>query len=617
MKKIVILLVSVLSFFINIESSKALYDGYEYYIENYKVTIDVNKDNTFDIEEEILVYFNVASHGIYRTIPKYNTVYRLDGTTSNNAALLTDFTANVTYVVDVEDGNYLARLGDSDIYVSEYQTYVINYTYNIGKDLLDDMDEFYYNIIGSEWDTIIEQVEFVINMPEEFDQSLLGFSSGSAGSTTNNVYYEVDGNTITGRTYSALYSGEALTIRLELPEGYFSDAKSIYDSYITYSFVLPLGCLLLALAIVYFKNLNKKVIDPVEFYPPEDFNSVEVAYFYKGSVTNNDIVSLLVYLADKKYLKIVEEKSKGLLSKADFKIIKIKDYDGEKEEERKFMEGLFRKGDEVTLSSLKYSFYRTLNLIRRDINTKENKRKLVAKNNSWYKFLLILLAAIAILGTLILQIINFASVTTIIYVCILMLIYVPLFALIITLMQRSLVFGIIMLFFITIHAIGMCSPIIEVYTVGTLPIINILIGFVVAIIIAIMAQKFVVRTEFGLEIYGRIKGFRHFLLTAEKEQLEQLVNKNPSYFYDILPFTYVLGVSKKWIKKFESISLEPADWYTGTTSFNVNTFNESMVRIMNSSSSSPSSGGSGGSSGGSSGGGSSGGGSGGGGGGRW
>ena len=96
-----------------------------------------------------------------------------------------------------------------------------------------------------------------------------------------------------------------------------------------------------------------------------------------------------------------------------------------------------------------------------------------------------------------------------------------------------------------------------------------------------------------------------------------MVNENPTYFFDILPYTYVLGVSKKWIKKFESISLKAPNWYDNDGTFNYVMFNSFMNNTMRSAttamSSSPSSSGGGGSSGG----GFSGGGSGGGGGGSW
>ena len=69
-------------------------------------------------------------------------------------------------------------------------------------------------------------------------------------------------------------------------------------------------------------------------------------------------------------------------------------------------------------------------------------------------------------------------------------------------------------------------------------------------------KKLSKRTKYGLEILGKIKGFKKFLETAEKGKLESLVSQNPSYFYDILPFMYVLGISNKWIEQIENITLK-------------------------------------------------------------
>ena len=117
------------------------------------------------------------------------------------------------------------------------------------------------------------------------------------------------------------------------------------------------------------------------------------------------------------------------------------------------------------------------------------------------------------------------------------------------------------------------------------------------------------RTKFGNEILGKIRGFKNFLETAEKDKLETLVHDNPTYFYDILPYTYVLDVSHEWVSKFESIKIEPPDWYdTHNAAFNVamidNFMGATMISASSTLSSSPSdSGGGGGSSGGGSGGG--------------
>ena len=65
--------------------------------------------------------------------------------------------------------------------------------------------------------------------------------------------------------------------------------------------------------------------------------------------------------------------------------------------------------------------------------------------------------------------------------------------------------------------------------------------------------------------------FKGNILKIAKTEIEPFYSKNPGwaeqdpeYFYNILPYTYALGVSDKWIKKFESIAMQPPRWYNGT-----------------------------------------------------
>ena len=145
-----------------------------------------------------------------------------------------------------------------------------------------------------------------------------------------------------------------------------------------------------------------------------------------------------------------------------------------------------------------------------------------------------------------------------------------------------------------------------------------IVGIICITVLMLFIKIMPKRTPFGNEMLGKLKGFRRFLETAEKPQLEALVNENPEYFYNILPYTYALGVSDVWVKQFETIAIQAPDWYVGIgySAFSMSEFSNFMDNTMKSAesamSSSPSSDG-----GGFSGGGSSGGGSGGGGGGSW
>lgn len=49
----------------------------------------------------------------------------------------------------------------------------------------------------------------------------------------------------------------------------------------------------------------------------------------------------------------------------------------------------------------------------------------------------------------------------------------------------------------------------------------------------------------GVKLRGEVVGFKEFLETVEKDKLEELVEDDPTYFYNILPYTMALGISEK------------------------------------------------------------------------
>jgi len=607
----------------------------EYFLNNYDINIIVNEDNTLKITENIGAYFRVSKHGIFRKIPLKNKVTRLDGTTSYNRAKISEINVSDKYTISTENGYRVIKIGDANRTLTGQKNYVISYLYNLGKDTGQEYDELYFNLIGSEWDTSISNITFTITMPKEFDESKLGVSSGRTGSTDSSyIEYKVNGNVITGKVTRTLYSGEALTVRLELPEGYFVGANSEVDNSIYLMFIIPIIFLIISIIMWYKYGKDNQVIETVEFYPPEGFNSLEVGFLYKGKATNQDVTSLLVYLANKGYIKIKETEEKSLFtSKQSFKIIKLKEYDGNNIDEEMFLNGLFNKRtglrtlvtdnnvdtnlNEVTSEDLYNNFYLTMNKIIANINNKENKNKIFEKSTFKKKLIIVLLILISLIVSLGVPTLSFAGFSEFFPVVGMSLFYAPFFAIGI-LVDMPLPFKIFWLGFTSFHAIGIFStlPIADAFMFEPMYLIGFIFGILCIIGMLVVLKYMPKRTEYGNQMLGKLRGFKNFLETAEKSRLEAMVLDNPSYFYDILPYTYVLGVSDKWIKKFETIALQAPDWYDSPTGFSVNRFGTFMNNTMSSAksamSSSPSS-----SSGGSSGGGSSGGGSGGGGGGSW
>lgn len=631
-------------------SKDSKYSSYGYVIDKYDVNIVVNENNTFDITETITAYFNVPKHGIFRTIPLKNTITRLDGTSSTNRVQVSNLSVDNEYTTSRENGNLKVKIGSASRTLTGEQTYVIKYNYNLGKDPVKNYDELYYNIIGNEWDTVIGNVTFTITMPKEFDSSKLGFSAGIKGSTNNsNIKYNIDGNKISGSYNGILGIGEALTVRCELPEGYFVGAGLTINFIHYIMFLIPILFLGIAIFLWYKFGRDDQVIETVEFYPPAGFNSLEIGFLYKGEADNQDVTSLLIYLANKGYIKISETEEKSLFSKyKGFKITKLKEYDGNNINEQIFLNGLFTKSpsitslfsknsestttdniNEVTSNDLYDNFYITKDRILSNINNKENKNKIFEKSAS-SKTIFIILMIIATYGLITIPpIFAYGEPATLIFALLFPGIgFTLMFSMLFDGKQTIYVNGRAMnssiwakLFALFWGAMFGGMPwaflVLPALLQDPVYLIGYLVGLVCVLGMVICLKYLPKRTAYGNEMLGKLKGFRNFLETVEKEKLEAMVMQDPSYFYNILPYTYVLGVSDKWIKKFETISLQAPSWYDSPTGFDVVTFGSFMSNTMTSAQSVMSSSPSSDSGGGSSGGGSSGGGSGGGGGGSW
>ncbi len=580
-RKIINLLFCIFTFFL---FSLNCYAN-DYDITKYDVEIVVDEHNKYSIKENIDTYFNVSKHGIIRRIPLYNNIKRQDGTSERNRVLISNIKVNDEFKSFREDGNYVLKIGSADKKLTGKHSYTISYDYDIGLDKNNKYDELYFNIIGTNWDTDISNVTFKIVMPKEFDASKLGFSYGMFGySNTDNIIYEVDGNVITGSFNGTLSAREGLNVRMELPDGYFVRNSVGTNLLECWYYVIPILSVIFAYLIWKKYGKDDQVVDVVSFYPPENMNSLDVAFAKKGNVNNFDVVSLLIYLASKGYIKIIEDKK----SKNKFTIQKVKEYDGNNKEEEMFFKGLFVNGkDTITSKELENSFYSVIGSIVYRKNSYTNKSKIFCSKSSKKRILLFFLIFIsASLSTFIpaigykfsevyFQIIiaNFiGSIILILFSLIYdnnytkmgltnSLIFSGIFVVIFAIFNFNLV-GFEYIYYDTVYLIGFILCMVCVY----------LIYFFYLVVIK--------RTEYGTKILGEINGFKKFLETAEKNKLESLVHDDPTYFYNILPYAYVLGVSDAWIKQFKGIAIAPPDWYESSDAFDYYMFNRSLNRTL-------------------------------------
>jgi len=274
--------------------------SYTYYIKNYDVDIQVTENHVLNITETIDVYFNDKSHGIFREIPLFGTIDREDGSSLKYRGTISNLSVNEMYSESVQNSNKYIKIGNPNKYEIGDKQYIIKYSYKLSGDNSKEFDELFYNIIGTGWNAPIDKVTFKIQMPKEFNEEKLGFTHGILDSIeTDKIFYEIDGNTIIGEFIQILQPREALTIRLELPEGYFkldfwedlwinlvyfvSAIITAIANNVELSIVLGyLACVAVPFIFWYIWKSKQNIIETVEFYPPDNLNSLELGFIHKG-----------------------------------------------------------------------------------------------------------------------------------------------------------------------------------------------------------------------------------------------------------------------------------------------------------------------------------------------
>jgi uncharacterized membrane protein YgcG len=88
------------------------------------------------------------------------------------------------------------------------------------------------------------------------------------------------------------------------------------------------------------------------------------------------------------------------------------------------------------------------------------------------------------------------------------------------------------------------------------------------------------RSQLGTDLFGQIVGLRNFIELAEKDRIIALVKEDPDYFYKILPYAYIFGITELWTSKFNALTVEKPSWYISEGDFDAGNFAFSMLNHL-------------------------------------
>ncbi|MEA3249739.1 MAG: DUF2207 domain-containing protein [Patescibacteria group bacterium] len=485
--------------------------------------ITVREDGRITVVEKIDYFFPTPKHGIYRDIP---IRYELDDGRTVVVPVEVKSVIGASYSVIRNRNAVRLKIGDPDATVTGLQRYEITYEASGALRYFDDHDELYWNVTGHDWDVPFRRVSAVVHLPEgavEEDIRLKCFM-GAYGDTGLECLYNRSGTTahFVADDFLTIVVGwtPGLVARLEPMEaGFMTDVVNPTLP------VLPFAVLIPIIAFIYLLRKWMRVgRDPegsgalvARYSPPEGLTPAEVGVLIDEKAHMKDISATIVDLAVRGYIRINDEKSGGLSFRKNFgfKLLRLqyKDDAELKPHEVKVLSVMFGGENYVTLEKLikTHAFHGNLKLINKRLYGQTVAKGYFARSPRSVR------SKYAGTGSL------FIAVS-----------------------------GVAFIFLAQTAALSFGNLKYVVLAGG---------GVVTGLLFLIFAPFMPRKTNEGMKAFEHSKGFKEYLLTAEKYRLEW--QEKEKMFERFLPYAMVFDVVDQWSDAFKDLDMQSPNWYEG------------------------------------------------------
>jgi uncharacterized protein (TIGR04222 family) len=524
-------------------------------VRGYDVRIQILESGDLLVTERIDYDFAGAlRHGIFRTIPTrfayddtYERVYRIEDVSAQSDAPddveVTEAAATTTI-----------RVGDPDREISGRHVYAIRYRVEGALNAFLDHDELSWNAIGTDWQVTIDDARAAVEAPATILRAAcyVGFQGSREPCAIDDPG---SSETATFRVDRQLQPFEGLTVVVALPKGAVPEPEPILEQPWSVGSAFSatprtvgvslavLGLLGLGLARAWSREGRDRrfvgspvdqvlgstagetesvpigqgdVEAPVEFAPPDGVRPGQVGTLVDERANVIDVTATIVDLAGRGFLVIHEIPDRGLFSKTDWRLVRAgADEAGLLRYERTLLDGLFRDGDEATVSELKTTFAERLHGIEEALYADAMEQGWFTDRPDRVR------TRWAGRGTLLLV------------------------------------------------AGGVLTFVLARWTHWGLVGVPVILA---GLALALLARWMPARTAKGTAMLRRIRGFRRVIATAETHLSRWAEQEN--VFTRFLPFAVVFGLTEKWAKAFEGLGVAPdtSSWYVGPHPFTAAAF---------------------------------------------
>ncbi|MBQ9730146.1 MAG: DUF2207 domain-containing protein [Clostridia bacterium] len=555
--------------------------GAGFNVAEYNVHATVHENREVFIKEQITVNFLRNGNEWYRSLP-------LEGDQYSNISAKCDQNPEFSYYVAANpdvmgflDINMSGDLTKGKTWVYEIEYTILVCPQDAGYDMVLD-------VIGAGWPVALNNVRVTVDFPAALEDYRV-YSGGYGATDEGNVVsvLSADRKSITmscdrlelvyNDTFEE-YTAEAITIGYNLPAGALvSPFAASFATDGMLLFVL-LGVGLLAAAILcYFKCRTKReIVTVVNVKAPKEMDPLTMGKLIDGAVDTEDVTSMIYYFASKGYLMInLKNDQDPVLIR---KVVELPEK--EKAHAKTLFNGLFKSGDAVKVSELKYKYYETMEKAKIQSKAKDVQRYDKKSMIGCFICALLTCACAGLIPFIVgmVRVNGFADASAFAAAI------APILAALVLFvrkqrwhkLKKSGKMGLLL----AAVGIAILGLVVSAFAVATASMTTWekVITCAFAQVIAVIGVATLSPTEKIVSILGDILGFKDFIVYTEEDKIKFMLQDNPELMYDILPYAQVLGVSDEWESKFKGLTIAPPSWCVDSdmTLFDYMLFNHCM-----------------------------------------
>jgi uncharacterized membrane protein len=486
-------------------------------ISDFHSTIAIEQDGTTLVSERISLVFIGQFQGIHRRIP-----INYPGPERSNYRLF-------IHVVGVKDENgqplrYENHVqGDYRVLtiyipgaVDTSKTVEITYQMRNAVRYFPQYDEFYWNVTGNDWPVPIDHASALVIFPDKAAGSLRAQAfTGVYASTQHDATVDIKGHDVDVETSNPLPMRGGLTVDVYIPQGILENPGPftrlgwfIGSNPVVLAPVVSFVVMFLLWYLVGRDPDPGMSVAPM-YSPPANMTPAEVGTLVDDSVDARDMMSTLIDLAVKGYVKIEETQTGTIFHHKDYIFHRLKpvaEWGSLAPHERAMLSKIFGADLQTRqLSDLKNDFYTVVPMIKSDIMSqlKEKGMYTVDPDSAHAYWIVGILIVVAVV--------------------------------------------------LLAQYVGHWT----VFDSGVVAVISLAIS---ALIIFLFGRVMTAKSLQGARTWVAIKGFQEFLSRVEADRLARMPADT---FEKFLPYAMALGVEQRWAKAFAGIQQTPPAWYVG------------------------------------------------------